>query len=474
MHRAHLFLRLMKLPVDFAAAFLGMLVAYWMRQTSDFIPGVQIDVIFIPPFGEYVRFALLAAALYVVIALFGGMYQLKRTTPLRIETLRVVLTVFVWLMTVIAYFFVVREYFFSRLVLLFAAVLMTVFAVFGRLVIRSIARALLDRGVGRVRVLLIGDQDMAKTLKKRFAQGKTYRVAAVVPSTFTSLDHMMVDEEERTFEQILSFRRIEEVILTKQPADPLLTSALLTICRQRHVRFRFVPDVMELQLSHIEVQWEHDLPFIELKPTPLDGWGRVLKRIMDIVGALLGMVLLSPIWLAACVALWVERRDVREILFNQNRYGYQGRLFRFYKFQSMRKGSEAEHAALIAQNQGERKGLLKIKNDPRVTRLGRFLRKTSIDELPQLWNVLRGDMSLVGPRPHMPTEIDQLTRDYHRVLCIKPGLTSLAQVNGRSNLDFEDEMRLDLTYIDQWSLWLDLVIILRTVLMVLSKQSNVS
>ena len=474
MHRAHLFLRLMKIPVDFSAAFFGMLVAYWMRQTSDFIPGVQIDVIFIPPFGTYVTVALLASAVYVVLSLFSGMYQLKRTIALRTEALRVLFTVFIWLMTVIAYFFVVREYFFSRLVLLFAAVWMTIFALFGRMLIRFAERALLDRGVGRVRVLILGENDLTKTLQERFTQGRTYRLAGVVPTNFTSLEHMTIDDEKRTFEQILSFRRIEEVVVTKQPTDPKLMSAILTICRQRHVRFRFVPDVMELQLSHIDVEWEQDLPFIELRPTALDGWGRVLKRIMDILGAVFGIVLLSPIWGIAAIALWIERRDPREILFSQNRYGYQGRLFRFYKFQSMRKGAEAEHAKLIEQNQGERKGLLKIKNDPRVTKLGRILRKTSIDELPQLWNVLRGDMSLVGPRPHMPAEIDQLTRDYHRVLCVKPGLTSLAQINGRSNLDFEDEMRLDLTYIDQWSLWLDLVIILRTAWMVVTKTSNVS
>lgn len=473
MHRVHLFLRLLKIPLDFLAAFGGVLMAYWMRQISDFVPGIHADIIFIPPFNDYLGFALIVAALFVLLAGLAGLYSFKRSTPFRTEVLRLFSVGFVWFLTVIAYFFLTREYFFSRLVLFYGAFWLVIFAVVARLIIRFIQRQLLDRGVGRISVLFIGDNDITRTLRDYMTRSRNYRVAGTIPSTMQALDAIRLDGEDRSFEQLLAFRRVEEVVMTKQPS-PLLMSSIVNICRQRHVRFRFVPDVMELQLTNIEVAWEQEVPLIELRPTALDGWGRVMKRCIDILGSLVGLVLLSPVWITVCIAIWLERGTPREIIFSQKRYGHQGKLFIFYKFQSMRKGAEKEHTKLIQAQQGERKGLLKIKDDPRVTKLGRFLRKTSLDELPQLINVLKGDMSLVGPRPHMPAEIDQLTRDYHRVLCVKPGLTSLAQINGRSNLDFEDEMKLDLTYIERWSLMLDVVIILRTIQMVLFKRDNVS
>lgn len=474
MHRVHLLLRLMKIPLDFAGAFGGTLLAYWMRKTSDFIPGVQLDIVYIPPFQEYLKFAALSAGLFVILAALGGLYSLKRNTPLRIETFKLISVAFIWLMTVIAYFFLTREYFFSRLVLLYGSIWLVIFAMLGRLIIRAVARALLDRGVGRISVLFLGQNDITKTLQAHMSTSRTYRIAGVIAAPITSLDTLEIDGETRTFEQLLGFRKVEEVIMTKQPKDPLIMSSIVNVCRQRHVRFRFAPDVMELQFTNIEVVWEREVPLIELRPTALDGWGRVLKRIIDILGALVGIIILSPIWVVAAIVIWLERSSPLEIIYATNRYGHQGKLFRFYKFQSMRKNAEQEMGKLLAEGKSERKGFLKMKDDPRVTKLGRFLRKTSIDEIPQLLNVLKGDMSLVGPRPHMPLEIDQLTRDYHRVLCVKPGLTSLAQINGRSNLDFEDEMRLDLTYIEQWSLLLDVVIILRTIEMVLFKRDNVS
>ena len=464
----------MKIPLDFVGVFGAMLLAYKMRSISDFVPGVQVGIIYIPPFEDYVRMALVGALLFVVLALISGLYSLKRNTPLRIEALKVIYVGFIWLMTVIAYFFVIRENVFSRLVLLYSSLWLVLFALIGRLIIRAVARYLLDRGVGRVSVLFIGENNITKALCESMTKGRTYRIAGVIPSTITSLEKISVDGEERSFEQLLAFRRVEEVIMTKQPKDPLIMSSIVNLCRQRHVRFRFAPDVMELQLTNIEVAWEREFPLIELRPTALDGWGRVLKRIIDILGSLVGLILLSPIWIVTSIAIWAERGDPREIIYAAKRYGYQGKLFRFYKFQSMRKNAEQEMAKLLASGQSERKGFLKMKEDPRVTKLGRILRKTSIDEIPQLLNVLKGDMSLVGPRPHMPLEIDQLTRDYHRVLCVKPGLTSLAQINGRSNLDFEDEMKLDLTYIERWSLILDIVVILRTAQMVLFKRDNVS
>lgn len=191
---------------------------------------------------------------------------------------------------------------------------------------------------------------------------------------------------------------------------------------------------------------------------------RIAKRSLDIVGASLGLLLLAPLLLATALAIKLESRG--PILFTQKRVGRGGNIFKMYKFRSMVNGAEAQKASLAAQN--EYSGVaFKMRVDPRVTRVGRFIRKFSIDELPQLLNILMGDMSIVGPRPVVIAEALKYEPWQMRRFSVTPGLTCLWQVSGRSNISFEDWMRLDLAYIDRWSLWLDLKLILKTVYVVL-------
>jgi exopolysaccharide biosynthesis polyprenyl glycosylphosphotransferase len=253
--------------------------------------------------------------------------------------------------------------------------------------------------------------------------------------------------------------QIDELIATDPKIKKDTLEALLEYSYMYHLRFRFVPDAFEVQRTNVAITEESGIPVIEMKPSPLDGWGRVMKRMVDILGALVGGILLSPILILTALSIKIDSRG--PVIFAQKRYGKNGKLFTFYKFRSMRVGAEKEHEKLMEQS--ERGGLLKMKQDPRVTRLGRVLRKTSIDELPQLWNVLKGDMSLVGPRPHMPSEVDKMTKKYHMVLHMKPGITGLAATSGRSSIDFDAEMRLDLYYMENWSLLLDTAIILKTI-----------
>ena len=200
---------------------------------------------------------------------------------------------------------------------------------------------------------------------------------------------------------------------------------------------------------------------------PLPGW---------LVGLTFGLLLSIPIVGFAMVAIALESRGA--VLYHQTRVGRDGSLFRVHKLRTMRSGNDdAEHAAyvaaLIAGDASRQGALFKLRDDARCTRVGRFLRRTSIDELPQLWNVLRGDMSLVGPRPPLPKEVEQYERWQRRRLSMKPGITCLWQVSGRNRIGFEEWMRLDLAYIDNWSLGLDLKILARTVpAVVLARGAN--
>ncbi|MCU1424762.1 MAG: polyprenyl glycosylphosphotransferase [Microbacteriaceae bacterium] len=202
------------------------------------------------------------------------------------------------------------------------------------------------------------------------------------------------------------------------------------------------------------------LPLIHVEIPQFDGGKHLVKRVMDVTLAGLALLFLSPVF--AMLAVLIRLDSEGSALFSQERVGRDGRIFRIYKFRSMVSAAPELLADLIANS--EVNGVLfKMKNDPRVTRVGRTLRKFSLDELPQLWNVLRGDMSLVGPRPPLPKEVSTYEDHVHRRLYIKPGLTGMWQVNGRSNLSWEESVRLDLYYVENWSLLGDLIILWRTV-----------
>lgn len=187
---------------------------------------------------------------------------------------------------------------------------------------------------------------------------------------------------------------------------------------------------------------------------------KICKRIIDIIGAGLGLILLSPI--IAIVACAVKFTSKGPVFFSQKRVGKNGELFEMYKFRSMVVNAEELKENLEEQN--EMSGpMFKIKDDPRITKVGKFIRKTSIDELPQLWNVLKGDMSLVGPRPSLPKEVEQFDNWMFKRLSVSPGLTCYWQVSGRNNIDFEDWMKLDCRYVDERNLWIDIKLIFKTV-----------
>ena len=185
------------------------------------------------------------------------------------------------------------------------------------------------------------------------------------------------------------------------------------------------------------------------------------KRLLDVAGSGLGLVLLLPVF--AAIGIAVKRSSPGPVFFSQIRVGQDGRFFRFWKFRTMRQDAEALKASLAAKNESKDGVIFKMKDDPRITRVGKFLRRTSLDELPQLWNVFVGDMSLVGPRPPVPSEVQEYTLEDRKRLNVKPGLTCLWQIGGRSDLPFREQVRLDKEYIQSPSVWKDLAILLKTI-----------
>jgi exopolysaccharide biosynthesis polyprenyl glycosylphosphotransferase len=252
---------------------------------------------------------------------------------------------------------------------------------------------------------------------------------------------------------------VDELILAL-PSQPARVREVAEIARRNHLDVRAVLDVPADPWLDAGIDRIGDMPVVTLHREPLPNIGLFLKRVLDIAGASLGLLVCGPAM--AIVAALIRRDTPGPAIYSARRTGAKGRLFHCYKFRSMVTDADRLKQGLKARNQREGP-IFKLDCDPRVTRVGRFIRRYSLDELPQLWNVLRGDMSLVGPRPHPVDEVNHYELQHFRRLDVKPGITGLWQVTARKHPSFELNMHLDLTYIENWNLLLDLRILLSTV-----------
>jgi exopolysaccharide biosynthesis polyprenyl glycosylphosphotransferase len=260
--------------------------------------------------------------------------------------------------------------------------------------------------------------------------------------------------------RIIENQVVDEIIFVgSKPKDLDCLDDILAICQEQGIRTRVAANFFPAKVTNVSMEFLENVPIITFNSSPDHALPLLIKRIMDVTLSAAMLILLLPVMIL--VALLVKLTSPGPVFYRQVRCGLYGRRFRLYKFRSMQRG--AEDVLWEIKHLNEMDGpVFKMRNDPRVTPFGRFLRKTSIDELPQLWNVLAGDMSLVGPRAPLPDEVREYTRWQRRRLSVKPGITCLWQVSGRNEIDFHEWMKLDLHYIDNWSLLLDLKILLRT------------
>jgi lipopolysaccharide/colanic/teichoic acid biosynthesis glycosyltransferase len=253
---------------------------------------------------------------------------------------------------------------------------------------------------------------------------------------------------------------------------------LYDFANENHLTFKYVADLLEVKVLRTEVTEIIGIPIVEVKRTTLEGWGRILKRIFDIIGSGLLIIIFSPLILLTTLAIALDSRG--PIFFTRRddgsyvtRVGEGGVLFKYFKFRSMTPNTDSMRYNELADRNLRLDGpMVKIKDDPRVTRIGKIIRRWSIDELPELFLVFIGRMSLVGPRPHLPEEVAKYENYHKKTLILKPGITGLAQVSGRSDLLFEEEAKLDIYYIENWSLLLDLSILFRTPLAILKHRQS--
>jgi len=280
---------------------------------------------------------------------------------------------------------------------------------------------------------------------RKAGQPQTGRIAKGIAGFSRSLEEYAIDE--------VIFTDIVEVMATVEEA--------LLIAAEQGVRTTIAADLFSIGMVKSGLSYFGGMPLIHFQTPPGDRWELNVKRVIDIIVSAMALILLAPFLLLIALAVWAG--SGRPVIFTQTRVGLNGRLFSMYKFRSMRRDAALQQKELLARN--EMLGpLFKLKDDPRVPGVGRWLRRYSLDELPQLWNVLRGDMSLVGPRPPVPGEVSLYERRNRRRLSMRPGLTCTWQVSGRNDIkNFESLVALDLDYIDNWSLGRDFLLLMKTI-----------
>jgi len=470
---AELFFTFLKIPLDYLTLIGAGIIAYFIRYEQS-IQEIR-PIIFNLTFDKYFIFTIIVSASWLIFFAWAGLYSFKRR-KITDELAKIILACSTGMTAVIIYMFFVREMFSSRFILLIAWLLSIFMIIIIRTLIRKIQSLCLKAGWGNHNIVIIGANDDALEIGKTFNNepGLGYKIIATVNE---------FDENDK--QKLLELHRkhgIDEIVQADSTLSRHISISLADFCAEHNIIFKYAAGQFEARTTNVEVHMIAGVPLIEIKKTKLDGWLKIIKRLVDLVFSTMLILILSPIMLILAILIRLE--DAGPAIYKNERVNRKG-TFNVFKFRSMyakyctgkqfgNQKSALEYEQKLIKEKSERTGpVYKILADPRRTIIGHFLEKTSLDELPQLFNVWIGNMSLVGPRPHQPREVEKYEKQHKRVLDIKPGITGLAQISGRSDLDFDEEVKLDAYYIENWSLKLDIWIILKTPWIVLTRKSKV-
>ena len=468
---------LLRAGSDFLLIALGFVLAYVVRYTREI--GGQIDPEDYRPLASFVPVILILGTVLLTVYAFRGLYRLPRWTGFLDEASLVVGGALTGFAAVIVLVFYYRQLYFSRLIFLYALAFVVALLLAKRLVVHGLHSWMRARGRWLDRALVIGTGAAGRRVMSALLGEPRlgYEIVGVVDDGPLPPDWAIATQRGvqrpvhlgscHDLHEVIRRYAVDEVIVALQPTEHDQILWVIEQCRAERIAFTLVPDLFALSLDRVEVHDLNGLPLISVPDAGIRGWNLAVKRAADVVlGGILLLISAVPLVL---IALLIRLDSPGPALLRQVRVGRDGRPFRCFKFRTMVQDADKLKARLAASADytGDRV-LFKLRDDPRRTRVGRWLRRTSLDELPNLFNVLRGEMSLVGPRPAVPEEVALYEPWHHQRLAVMPGMTGLWQVNGRSDLTFDEMVRLDLYYAEHWSLWLDLKIMLRTIPAVLT------
>ncbi|MDF1498570.1 MAG: sugar transferase [Patescibacteria group bacterium] len=462
MKKSELVFNVLLVPIDFLMIIFAGVLAYSLRFSAEF--SNLRPIVFDLPFRSFMEIIFVVSPIFIISFAFIGLYNLKSVRKFWKEIFQIAVGVSAGFMLIIFVTFMQREMFSSRFIFFAGWFFAIITVVLGRGIMRVLQGWIVNKfKFGFHRLVLLGGNGTVKTIQNEIRKNKVLGYKIV---------RKLRDFKIEDLQKIYKDPGIDEIILCSSDIEKDRIQELLDFCQEKDIDFKFIPDMFQAQATLFEMQTISDITLIEVKRTPLDGWGKIFKRSVDIVGSFLGLIVLSPFFL---VMAFIIKLDSAGPVFARLERISRGKKFKLYKFRSMVKNAHSmkydQDGNLTTQlaklNERGEGPLFKIKNDPRVTRVGKFIRKTRLDEFPQLINVLKGEMSLVGPRPHEPEEVAKYKKHHKKLLTIKPGCTGMAQISGSSSLDFEREVKLDIYYIENWSLFLDFIIVIKTLLMYL-------
>ncbi len=440
---------------------LAFVLAWFIRYQLEF--GREVAEQDYLPLGSYTTIQLVLTGLMLTSFWLQGLYRRRRRLGWADEVAVFATGSLVSVAALIVGVFYVRPFGYSRLIFIYALVLCVVLLTISRAVVALVRDYQRRHGIGLRRVLVVGDSRVGPTIVQNIvAQPELgYQIVGFVnDQPQDKIGRIPYLGAVAQTPDLIRQHQVEEIIIALPSASHQQVTQLVMACDRNNVAFRIVPDFFELSLNQLDVEDINGIPLIGLREARLPTHQFLLKRIIDVIVSPILLVLTSP--LVALIIISIKLNSAGPVFVKQQRIGRLGKPFTFYKFRSMVADAQDQLTSLLVQNQADGP-IFKMKDDPRVTYVGRIIRRFSMDELPQLYNVLRGEMSLVGPRPAFPHEVEQY-RDWHlRRLSVAPGMTGLWQVSGRSDLPFDEMALLDLWYVENWSLSLDLKILLRTI-----------
>ncbi len=459
MKKADLFFNVLRLPTDFLMLLAAGATTYIFRTEilRTFRP-VLFE--FNLPLAGYLYLVVFVSVLFVISYAMSGLYSMKVRMGMVEEFSKILVSSSAAVMIIIIYIFLRQELFNSRFLVLGGWFFSILFVFLGRILIRYLQVFFVaKRDFGVHRIMVVGNGNIATSIIEEITKN---------PSSGYRIVKHLLNPEIKEIRSSVGNPGLDEVILTNYDHSTNKVAELIDFCNENHLIFKFVPNLSQTITTNYEVDVINGMPLIELKRTVLDGWGKVIKRVLDVFAGIFGLLVLSPlVGLIAFAIKWETEGPV----FAKLKRVSKNKEFNLLKFRGMIKNAEELKPYLVIFNERRDGPLFKMKDDPRLTRVGRFIRKYRLDEIPQFWNILRGDMSLVGPRPHQPDEIERYKKHHKRVLVIKAGATGLAQVSGSSDLLFEQEVALDTFYIENWSLFIDFKIILKTLVKIFTDRS---
>jgi exopolysaccharide biosynthesis polyprenyl glycosylphosphotransferase len=457
---------------DFLALVAAFVSAYILRVSISHKP-ISESV----PAETYLTIFLLLLPFWILFFALMGLYNSSIHEKRFVEAGKLLIGSFLGLLFVTSYaYFSNRPIFPAKMVPVFGFIFAFIFLLILRSLARAIRSLLFTYDIGITNVLIIGDTNMSHELVDLIEDRKVsgYRILGIVTDkeqTAKQYSHIHVFNDIEAAVEKLKIKNIHSIVQTELYADNNRNNDLIDFAQQNHISFRFIPGNSELFIGNLEVElFKQALPVVTIHQTALVGWGRIVKRTFDLVVGITLLIIASPLILLIAI---LELVSGGSVFFRQVRLTRFNEAFEVFKFRTVRplyNGLSPEEAFAKM----ERPELIKtyrengdlLANDPRFGRFGKFLRATSLDELPQLFNVIRGDISLVGPRALVPEELSMFEKR-HAILSVKSGLTGLAQVSGRRNISFAERRKLDVYYVQNWSFWLDLVILAKTIRVVL-------